>query len=203
MATTSDIIENAYQDLWNDKTYGSKTLQPGDKWYSSLSQVEVIARCIYAENTRSDRQGDRIAETVVIMNRMVRDRKTAYGVVTAPSQFSTICSSNPGSNSLSAKSKNDKVWQQASLLACIAYYGKTRSDIPYFFRIPNGISTQYNFRGLSSVSVSYVSDGRISVAGTTRKNVVVTGYGPVNTRDDVSQINKLSGYNIFFNDVND
>lgn len=202
MATTNDLIENTYQDLMNDPTYGSRTCKAGNKWYSSLSAIEVIARCIYAENTGMDRLDDRIAETVVIMNRMVRDRKNAYGVVTAPSQFTTICSSNPKSNSLNAKSKTNTAWQQATLLACIAYYGSSRSNISSFYRIPAGISTQYYFRGLGSVTFEYENAG-INVAGEVRKNVVITGYGTITTANDVDKAKKLSGYNIFFNDIND
>lgn len=213
-----NTITAQYNTLMNDPSYGStncpsyvsqQDYNRGIRWYASLSPIEVVARCIYAENTNQYRLDDRIAETVVIINRINSYSKNAYEIVTAESQFTTICGAGPvDDNAWPAKSKNKAAWQQATLLACIIYYGrKNITDISYFYTIPNYIDTQINFRGLKAMKnkgdygFSYDSKEKgIKVDGKIRKNVVITGYGQIKTSQDVDKAKKLSGYNIFFND---
>lgn len=211
-----NTITAQYTALMNDPSYGStncpsyvsqQDYNRGIRWYASLSPIEVVARCIYAENTNPYRLNDRVAESVAIINRMNNFSKNAYDVVTAESQFTTI--SGPGAvsdNSWPAKPKNKAAWQQATLLACIIYYGrKNITDISYFYTIPNYINTQLNFRSLDYLKKK--TDGfvcnasnEIIVAGKVRTNVVITGYGQIKTAQDVQKAKELSGYNIFFND---
>lgn len=195
-------IENMYIQLMNDSTYGAQC-SSGPNWYASRPVIETIARCIYAENTYDDRLDDRIAIAAVILNRMSSQNKTGYQVVTAEHKFSSINPGNGqsvGSNTYSAKGKNDAVWQQATLLACIVYYGKTRDNISSFYSIPAGITSQENFRAFSSVTLTYSEGARIG--GTLKKDVAIAGYGVIGSTNDVNTVNRYTKkkYNIFFND---
>ena len=187
--------------MMNDRYYGiDLSAKNGAGWYSSRPVVEVIARCIYAENNYPERKDDRIAISAVILNSMVSNNRTGYQEVTLQGRYATINDGGKGSNeAVSGKNKSDPVWQQATLLACIVYYGRSRNDITYFYSIPKGISTQEYFRAFSSITLTYNNGARLN--GATRSNVAIAGYGTINNQNDVRTVNNYdkSRYNIFYN----
>lgn len=207
-------IIGLYTSAMNAQGYGATNYSTvteaewnqGRRWYDGVSQLEVIARCIWAENSGTTRSDDRTAEAVVIMNRRLAYSQTALQVVTAPSQFSTV---NPDrynksitstENTRTAKSKTDARWQQATLLACILIYADEKSDINSYYTIPAGITTQKCFRGLNYVSIENTAAG-IKIAGSIRTNIAIAGYGVITTANYSELSDRKDvypGYNVFF-----
>ncbi len=207
-------IQGLYNSVMNSPGYGGASYSnvtqsqwnQGKRWYDGVSQLEVIARCIWAENNGVSRSADRTGEAVVIMNRRLSNSQSALQVVTAPSQFSTV---NPGSysasntstaNTRSAKSKTDTRWQQATLLACVLIYADERSDIGSYYTIPAGITTQQSFRGLNHVSI-LLQESTIYIAGSARTNIAIAGYGVITASNYTELENRKGaspGYNVFF-----
>lgn len=174
-------------------------------------ETELIARCIYSENTRSDRRSERIGFSEVILNRVNNASfpSTAYAVVTAKSQFSGI---NPGSfnaanlytdQARSAKSKTNVAWQEATMLACIMYYTSNRTDISYFYTLPAGVSTHLYFLGYDVVYSSItLNNGSFYYGSSVLNDLAIAGYGVVaKTSSGLSYLQSLysQGYSIFFN----
>lgn len=136
----------------------------GKRWYDGLNQTEVMARCLYGENTRKDTNGpnDRVAVTVLIMNR-VNDTKnfqldtSSYVAVTRAAQFSSI---NPGTyekylndteNARLVMNKTDTPHQEAILLACAMNYTTDLEVLRCVRTIPAYIKTQTSMLGLDYV----------------------------------------------------
>ncbi len=207
------FIENTYNAAMSSSGYGASSYSEvtqsqwnnGYRWYDGVSDLEVVARCIWAECTYSSRTNDRIGITAAIMNRKISGNVSARSVVTSPSQFYTV---NPPYASLwqnaqtrTAKSKTNVPWQQATMLACVAIYANNTSDIGYFYTIPAGITTQKNFRALDSVSRDY-NNGNIKIAGVVRHDIAIAGYGTITTLNDYQYLDNLANqhYTIFFND---
>lgn len=186
----------------------------GQRWYDGVDETEVIARCIYAENTGADRRNDRIAEAVVIANRVAEKRggnTTAYGVVTARSQFSSI---NPGTyplsksetgNARAAMDKTKAKYQEAILLAITISHTIDHSEISLIYDLPEYIDTQAEFLG-----VNYVKDYNLfSVQGNqwyynsnAIKNVAIAGVELISSAGNTIETLYAyyqKGYNVFFN----
>lgn len=99
-------ITDAYVGILNSPSYGAKEYaspteaqwKSGKRWYDSLtSQIELVARCIYAENLLLERKNDRKAIGIVILNRINQGfpvqgggTVTAYKLVKYPAAFATI-----------------------------------------------------------------------------------------------------------------
>lgn len=227
-----DIL-NDYSGYMSQTNYGSMTFQDnyisreqwqsGSRWYTSLSQVEVMARCIYGENnTASPKNGpnDRVAITAVIMNRVNSGMASStYGAVVAYDEFYTI---NPGSYDAyvsdtrlarQSKNKTEEAWKQATLMACVLHNTTNKTELGYIATIPSFINTQKYF---CSLDASY-NENRFTHSGSTwsyRGNVVTnlalagttslanaSNENPdpyLNARDILSPY-RSQGYNIFYN----
>ncbi len=184
----------------------------GARWYDGINQVEVIARCIYAENTDDTLAGknNRIAETAVIMNRIdtLMD-STAYNAVTRRAQFSSI---NPdtyneiNSNTYYARQIMDKTkecYKQAIMLACTCYYTYSLTDLNSIYLIPSYINTQthfLSFRYVCNNNLFYVSEGDLYYDGSKIHNVALPGtiqITPTNLSTVISNY-RTAGHNVFF-----
>lgn len=215
-----NAIAGEYETIMSQPSYGATNYsnvteaqwQKGDRWYDGVSDVEAVARCIFAENTYDNRLNDRIGVAAVIINRKAARNLSAKGVVTQYQQFSTM---NPkyyeDSNSANCKtarmvhSKTDTTWQQATLLACIACSANTSvgTDISYFYNMPSCISNQQYFRGFKSTNSSFKYDGTTVKFGASEVcDVAIVDYGYITSEADLKNVKEnyvLSGYNIFFN----
>ena len=202
----------------------------GNRWYDSLDETDLLARCIYAENnggTGTNGSNDRVAEAVVIMNRIIHDHHsgdtTPYNVITRAAQFSTV---NPGTYSKylqdtaiarQAHSPNSEEWKQATLLACTLTYFAEEEDLErlseetfktkfrYISSIPMYIDDQVFWVGLNK-AYEYnwfsVENGKWKYNGILRENVALAGVTPLPTTGNAQTILQQyygGGYNIFFN----
>lgn len=214
-STQINNIVNQYNSAMNNGLYGAKTYSEvsqtewnnGKRWYDGASQLEVIARCIWAESSYNDKGNDRIGIAAVIMNRMTSKGKSGYDVVTQRAQFSTVNPATyPGEsgtiNTRMAKSKTNEAWQQATMLACIILYGTERDDINYFYTLPTGIASQLNFRGLDYLSTLSFDGSNVTIGGSAKKDVAIAGYGYINSSSSYQYLVGLKGnhYTLFYND---
>lgn len=213
-------IVQAYDMYMYSQTFGAGSyLNPtedswikGARWYDGINQVEVIARCIYAENTDNTLAGknNRIAETAVIMNRITAGMdSTAYTAVTRSAQFSSI---NPGtynridSNTYYARQIMDKTkecYKQAIMLACTCYYTHNLTELNSVYLIPSYINTQTHFLSFRSVcndNTFSVSGGNLYYGTSPIYNVALPGtmqITPTNLSTAISNY-RTAGHNVFF-----
>jgi len=228
-------IAQAYSYFMSSPTYGAKSFanncvskaewNAGERWYDELESTEVIARCIFAENdglkeaadagtSKNNGYYDRVAEAVVIMNRVESGMdEDPYAAVTRKSQFSTI---NPGSYSKyldetviarRAKSKTNSAWKEATLLACTLSYTTDSEEFEYMRTIPEYIDNQKYFVGLNyiySKKLFTISDGMWYYNGKPIEDVALAGVALLEPEGKPTTILKpyyKKGFNIFFNYV--
>lgn len=227
-------IAAAYSHYMSFPTYGATGFannsvteaqwNTGKRWYDGLDQTELMARCIFAENDgKKEVAGnngyyDRVAETVVIMNRVNNHNEnpnnteptSPYIEVTKAAQFSTI---NPGNYDAyledtalarKVKDKTNTAWQEATLLACTLTYTTSLSDLVLIRTIPTYINTQRYFLGLNYVydkEVFSISNGSWYYNNAQIKNVALAGVASLQPVGDAKTIlyqYYKKGFNIFF-----
>lgn len=228
-------IVNDYTGYMSQTNYGSTSFpdnyvtesqwNSGRRWYTTLTQVEVMARCIYGENnTLAPKNGpnDRVAIAAVIMNRVNGGMASStYGAVVAYDEFYTI---NPGSYQAylndtrlarQSRSKTDEAWKQATLMACVLHNTISKTELGYMATMPSYINTQMYF---CSLNASYnesrftYSNGVWTYRGTAVANLALAGTASLdNATVDAPLLNpsekakqvigpyRNQGYNIFFN----
>lgn len=190
----------------------------GKRWYDGVDQTEVVARCIYAENTGEDLKDERIAVAVAIANRVLyKSQDTSpYGAVTRISQFASV---NPGSyaasvsdtaNARKAFDKSKAYYQEAILLAATLDFTTNRDEIDLVCTVPAYITTQTEFLKLNTVytdNLFGISNGQwyyyTSWGTQAIKDVAVAGkalfQNPTGTMEDNLGDYYRKGHNIFFN----
>ena len=206
-ASVSNIGQSV--DAWANNllaqsTYGQ--VLNSSSWYNNVSDVELLARIIYAENTSDNI--DQIAITWIIVNRKNSSQfpDTYRGVVTQSSQFASL-------NSTNAKSyKNNTTnsgWRHATWLACAILTTSSNSDYVSLFGKPQGISNQLYFAGSEyfynrcKMNGSQLQYNMPSVGYVDAKNVIIVGSSLSNshlctTKSNVSSY-KSSSKNIYYN----
>lgn len=199
--------DNVSQAEWNS----------GKRWFDGIDQTEVVARCIYAENT-GELKDERIAVAVVIANRVLYKflDTSPYVAVTRKSQFSSI---NPGvyanstsdtANARKAINKSEDCYQQAIMLAATLYYTTERDNINLIYSIPSYITTQTEFLKLNTVyeeEMFGVSNGQwyyyASWGTEAIRDVAIAGKAlfssPSGTMKSNLENYYKKGHNIFFN----
>ena len=113
-------IDQWTTDLLNDDSYGLPKEYSTD-WYSSLSDVEVIARAIYCEGGTAY-TSEQNAVAWVIRNRMVSakfEEKKAVDIVKADGQFASITGGKDPTNDARVPDKRTTRWKNATYLACL------------------------------------------------------------------------------------
>lgn len=207
-------IDSYYSDLaaeeWSnsllaDSSYGT-SISYTSGWYSSLSTVELLARCIYCEGgTTHTNEGNAVAW--VILNRVHSSSfsDTPRGVITASGQFSSVIGGSSATASARTPSTSTSRWKNATYLACLmltttdtsewrTLVGNTISGQLYFYSYTtaknNGGSP---FSGSSSSSL-YYNSSRIT-------DVYVLGYGSESSFTTLFADYSLTAYsrNIYYN----
>ncbi len=181
-------------------------------WYTGLSDVEILARLIYAENASN--QIDQIAITWVLLNRYHNANypNTFRGVATQKSQFSTI--SGTGSSLARNPGSYPTTWYHATWLACALLSTNNKSNCQELFGKPQGIAGQHYFRGISSFVnniANSTSGANCILFGTKKsrlKNVVIVNKDNINkslvvNATRIKQIKDIKAkygnqYNVFF-----
>ena len=198
---------NVSKSEWND----------GKRWYDGIDRTELVARCIYAENTGEGLKDERVAIAVAIANRVLykKQDQSAYGAVTRSSQFASI---NPGkyeklhsdtANATKVMDKSLPAYQEAILLAITICHTTDKEIINSICRIPEYIDKQTEFLKLNKV----YEDNWFSILdeqwyynaswGKNKiKNVAIAGKSmftkPIGTMKDVLKPYYRKGHNIFF-----
>lgn len=146
------IYSLAYQ-CYNDPNFGAP-IAAGSGWYTALSNVEILARLIYGEQTKYTNEQRAVAWVVV--NRVYSSDPffpdTLRGVMTQSSQFSTI--SGSGSNQARQPATSSDGWTNAISVAsivvvCLEYYANGNSYLDETLPRPNGISNQVAMLGMT------------------------------------------------------
>lgn len=173
-------------NLLSKSTYG-KALSSGT-WYNDVTDVELLARIIYAENT-SDTI-DQIAITWIIVNRKNSSAfpDTYRGVVTqgSGSQFASLNSSNAKDYK---NNSTNSGWRHATWLACAILTTSSESDYISLFGKPYGISDQLYFSGSN-----YFYNRCQMIGSQLQYNMPSVGY--INTYDVVIVGSSLSDSHI-------
>lgn len=188
------VADAYYNDLaaeeWSnsllaDSSYGT-SISYSEKWYNSLSAVELLARCIYCEaGTTYTNEANAVAW--VILNRIHNSSfpSTAKDVITASSQFASVTGGSRATDSARNPSTGTSRWKNATYLACLmltttdtsewkTLVGKTINGQLYFYSYTAAKKNSgLPFSGSSSSSL-YCNSSRIT-------NVYVLGYGSVSS----------------------
>lgn len=213
-------IVQAYDIYMYSQTFGASSYvnptqeswSSGARWYDGINQVEVIARCIFAESTDDTLAGknNRIAVTAVIMNRIKTGMdSTAYTAVTRTAQFSPI---NPGTyknindetyHARQIMNKAEDRYKQAIMLACTCYYTYNLKELNCMYNIPSYISSQTHFLGFRYVcnkNLFSASGGNLYYGTSPIYEVSLPGtmqITPTNLSTAISDY-CTAGHNVFF-----
>lgn len=175
-------------------------------WFASLSEVEILARLIYGENTSVAE--DQRAITWVVLNRH-RNKgypSTLKGVATQSGQFATI-TGNSDNTKRAREPAQGAGWKTAIWYACAITTTTNHTDCRSLFGKPNGISNQLFFTASTyfytncknrTGGLQYRMDGKwVDV-----KQVRMVSYDEeIKTKATVKDEQSLS-FNIFFNLAN-
>lgn len=183
----NDVTQWANYLLNCDSNYG-KTRNAVNGWYQELSDVEILARLIYGENT-VNRQ-DQKAIMWVLLNRSYERNQTLRQVATASYQFETIW--GVGSRDARKPNVSSDAWKYATWLACMICTTTNESECMSLVNKPNGIDKQTSFRSLSS----FVNYCRNSSSG--EYIIMYTGYGDRRITDVVIVGDLCNEYDSFW-----
>lgn len=218
-------ITDYYAYVMSDCVFGTKQYNnvsesewnSGKRWYDGIDRTELVARCIYAENTGENLKDERVAIAVVIANRVLYKSQdtSAYAAVTRAQQFASI---NPApykwvatdtANARKPIDKSNPAYQQAVLLAITICRTTDQDIIKLIYKIPDYIKNQTEFLKLNKVyedNLFGTSDGQwyyYASWGTEKiKNVAVAGkdifLNPTGTMESILKPYYKMGHNIFF-----
>lgn len=220
-------VGSAYYAHMNNSAYGAGSYtfpsqaqwNNGTRWYDGVSQIELVSRCVYAENKASNRQNDRKAIGLVIRNRVAQNfyhygPLSSYSIVCYPAAFATV---NPtGSiaymtdattNSRPVMNKNEGAFQQATLIACLLYCSNTYSDYDLVIGIPSYVNSSHtHFLAVNyaypSSTFSVSSGGQWNYGGSNIYEVCIAGVAQLTSKEGAGtqclQTYYLNGYNVFF-----
>lgn len=186
----SDLAAQQWADqlLENDK-FGTPVEIYSNDWYSSLSNVEVLARTIYGEGGTESTIEDR-AVAWVILNRL-NSRKfqsTPVAIVKAKGQFEALTGGERQTENARIPMLKSDRWKESTYLACLLL--TTTSETEWRTIVGNPINGQLYFYSYT-VALDSFKEGNSIFTGTTSNtlkcegqsiyNVYVRGYGYVSS----------------------
>ena len=183
------------QQLLDDEWFNSSAPYTSD-WYQNLSDVEILARVIYGEDTSVTRDQDAIAW--VIRNRAVEYGTSPRDVVLEQYQFSAAGVPNePSYNTVKAQS-GEVGWANAVYMACLLCTTLDEYDWNIINAKPSGMSYQKYYRAWFCYD-NFSYDGTMYYDGNAVKDVFIVGYGSVDSYDELGDIiYSYNDRNIFF-----
>lgn len=157
-------------------------------WYEELSDVELIARLIFGENS-SNRQDQKAIMWVLLNRKYYNGYATLRDVATAEKQFATIWDTGSSLARRQNQSQYDatmnEAWEYATWLACAICTTTDETQCASLISKPQGITTQTSFRALTGFKAKWYNsynseDGNYIVMRTSYgdikiKNVVIVG----------------------------
>lgn len=223
-------VAEAYCAMMGLSTYGAGSYafpsqsdwNNGVRWYTGISQIELMARCVFAENNGINRSNDRKAIGLVIRNRVAHGFPhpgllTPYNMILYPAAFATINPSSSYSNMVSSTgiargvmSKTNTAFQQATYIACTLHHTTSYSDYSLVVGIPSYMNSDHTH----FLAVNYVYANSV-FSVTTTGGVIQWKKGSTNIYDvcisgtalltsmngsgsQCLQTYYLDGYNVFF-----
>lgn len=191
---------------WADSLYAASafgnSISYTSNWYTSLSDVELLARLIYAEATMNSSycNTEQIAVTWVLVNRknssQFPNTLRAVATQTSPVQFSSITGGSSATYNARNPVKNS-VWKHAIWMSCAILSTSDTSDYMWLFGKPTGIDNQLFFYA-SSLANFGTSSGILTINNTKAKNAAYAGYGNLTT-ESAARLNSSSNRNIYYN----
>ena len=138
-------------ELMNTPSFG-KSISFSSGWYNSLSDVEILSRLIYGENTMFSI--DQNAVGWVLVNRKKANSTqfgggTYRGVATKSGAFEPITGGSDGTANARTPNKSNPRWSNAVWIACSLLIANNDNDYMGLFYKPTGISSQLFFAGLN------------------------------------------------------
>lgn len=140
--------------LMSSSTFGAPINTHSTTWYSGLSEVELLTRLIYGENTYYVQ--DQTAVAWVLANRKSANSTTFYtgtnsyaNIAKKSGQFAPITGGSSDTQNARVPNTSSGKWASATTLACSLLITSSTSDYQTLFPKPDGISTQKYFLGLS------------------------------------------------------
>ncbi|WP_058300477.1 cell wall hydrolase [Gorillibacterium timonense] len=133
----------------SDANFG-KSISYSSGWYNSLSDVEVLTRLLYGENTVN--VSDQNAVAWVVINRKSNGSfggSTYRGVATSSGAFEPITGGSSGTTNARVPDKSSARWSNAVWNACTLLSTSSASDYASLVSKPAGISSQLYFVGLT------------------------------------------------------
>jgi len=209
--SVSDSLKTALSwssALMADSNHG-RPLSYSSGWYNSLSDVELLSRCIYNEGgTAYITEDDAVAW--VILNRYHSSSypNTLMGVIKASGQFASVTGgSSAVSNSL-VPATNSARWERATFLACLLLTSLNKTE--WTSIVSNPIGNALNFYSYTTAKNKYnsgncpfsgTSSSSLKYEGKLIKEVFVIGYGSVSSFSSLfSQYNPVVySRNIYYN----
>ena len=216
-------IGNWQSSLLNSSTFGKPITDTSSTWFSSLTDVEILARLIYGENTVVSQDQD--AVSWVLINRKVANSSTfggnTYrGIATKSGQFEPITGAADGTMNARIPDKSSPLWSHAVWNACALLSTTSLDDYSWVITKPVGISNQLYFVGLTyflltgnsrnasppNSGIEYKMSG--NYVGIKDVTVVFTSYDSLQNPTSLSAITSDSRldtfderkiHNIFFN----
>lgn len=134
-----------------DPNYGEPKAAVSE-WYEELSDVELIARLIFGENS-SNRQDQKAIMWVLLNRKYYNGYATLRDVATAANQFATIWDTGSRLARRQGQEQYDitmnQAWEYATWLACAICTTTDEAQCTSLINKPQGITTQTSFRSLT------------------------------------------------------
>lgn len=202
-----------YENCMSNTSFGRPIESYSSTWFSGLSEIEVLARTIYGENTYSDRHNDRQAVGWIIVNRYNNERfeDTIGGVCTEAAQFESVTGNEARTANARCPSTTSAAWSEAvsiasNIMACKSYGSNFTAYLEGLMPRPDGITDQLFFVGLEWFKVAS-TDGTSGLKynfGTAAghvdisKVVVVDVDTNITSKAELNNIASPYKYNVFF-----
>lgn len=198
-AVSKKDIDTQANNLIKNKKVGNAINDTSSTWYSKLSNIDLLARLIYAENTSN--LTDQKAVSWVLINRYNANKsylggKNLRDIATKKGQFSSIGGAPKNARCPNTSSQG---WSNAVWLACAITKTQDRTTYATLTPKPKGIDKQCYFWGISLFSSkATASNGAISLNGKKLKNVAIAGVANNITSMKTITDNKSKSYNVFY-----
>ncbi|MBQ7132064.1 MAG: cell wall hydrolase [Oscillospiraceae bacterium] len=194
-------------DAWANYLYNSaefrRSISYSSGWYSSLSDIEILCRLIYAENTTYADDQRAIAWVLVYRRMNSAFPDTLRGVATASGQFASITSTEANTQH-SRNPEKTEGWRTAIWYACAISSSDSYSDYLSLFGKPNLYLNQMYFTSSNyfyNNCRDYNGKLQYKMDGTYRdvSSAAILGYSSFITNKTTVNSRRSSSRNLFFN----
>lgn len=168
-------------ELLESSNYGCPITQYSSDWYSSLSDVEVVARAIYCEGGVSYTNEENAVGRVILNRIHAADfPDTPAGVVKESGQFESITGSEQRTVNARNPETDSPLWKHSTYLACFLL--STTNKTHWNRVVGDPITDQLGFFSYSYAkgrTIFHDSGSKLMYYSKEIKNVYVVGYGSV------------------------